>query len=185
MRETRIANRYAKALFELSLELDQLDHTRDDMELLHLVCRQNREFVLMLKSPIIKETKKQAILQDIFEKKMHELTYKFLMVITRNKREDILTEIAEQYIKIFKEYKNILPTILTSAVKLDEGTRNKIIQILGDRANATIELTEEIDEEIIGGFILEFADQQYDASLQRKIKNLRKDFEVNYYIKGF
>lgn len=185
MRETRIANRYAKALFELSLELDHLEHTRVDMELLHSVCKQNREFVLMLKSPVIKETKKQAILRDIFEEKMHTLTYKFLMVITRNKREDILTEIAEQYIKIYKEYKNILPTILTSAVKLDEGTRDKIVKLLSDRANASIELTQKIDEEIIGGFILEFNDQQYDASLQRKIKNLRKDFEVNYYIKGF
>jgi len=185
MRETRVANRYAKALFDLSIELKLLEQTRNDIELLHLVCKQNRDFVLMLKSPVIKETKKQAILKDIFEQKVHALTLKFLMVITQNRREQIIMQIAEQFIKIYKEYKNILPTTLTSAIKLDAETRDKIVQLLGERANAKIELTEKVDDEIIGGFILEFEDKQYDASILRKIKNLRHEFDVNLYIKGF
>jgi F-type H+-transporting ATPase subunit delta len=94
-------------------------------------------------------------------------------------------EISEQFIKIYKEFMNILPTTLTSAVKLDAGTRDKIVTLLGDRTNTEIELSEQIREEIIGGFILEFEDKQYDASVLRKIKNLRKEFDVNLYIKGF
>lgn len=185
MRETRIANRYAKALFDLSVELDQLEPTKRDIELLHRVCAENREFVLMLKSPVIKESKKQAILRDIFEKSMEALTFKFLLVITRNKREDILSEIAEQFIKIYKGYRNILPTTLTSAIKLDEATRDHIVKLLVDRVKAQVELTEKVDEEIIGGFIVEFEDMQYDASVLRKIKNLKKEFDVNLYIKGY
>jgi len=185
MRETRVANRYAKAVFDLSIELKQLESAREDMELLYNVCKENHEFVLMLKSPVIKEAKKIAVLKGIFEKKVHDLTYKFLMVITKNRREEIIMEIAQQFIAIYKEYKNILPTLLTSAIQLDAGTRGSIVTLLGDRANATIELTEKIDPEIIGGFILEFEDRQYDASVLRQIKNLRKEFDVNLYKKGF
>ena len=185
MKETRVANRYAKALFDLSIELKQLEQTRSDMELINSVCEQNREFVLMLKSPVIKENKKQAILSDIFAGKISDLTFKFLKVITHNRREDIIMEIAVQFIKIYKEFKNILPTLLTSAVELDAETRDKIVTLLGERANATIELTEAVDESIIGGFILEFEDRQYDASILRQIKNLQKEFDINLYIKGF
>ena len=185
MKETRVAKRYAKALFDLSIELGLLDTVINDIELIHTVCTENRDFVLLLKSPVIKETKKQAILTDIFQKKLHELTYKFLMVITRNRREQIILEISEQFINIFKEFKNILPATLITAVKLDDETRERIVKLSGERTNTTIELTEEVDDEIIGGFILEFEDKQYDASILRKIKNLKKEFDVNLYIKGF
>ena len=62
MRETRVANRYAKALFDLSIELKLDKQTIKDIELLHTVCKQNRDFVLMLKSPVIRDVKKMAIL---------------------------------------------------------------------------------------------------------------------------
>jgi F-type H+-transporting ATPase subunit delta len=185
MRETRVANRYANALFEFAIEMKMLEEIRSDMELLLTVCRENREFLLMLKSPVIKEAKKQSILKSIFEGKINDLTFKFLKVITHNRREEVIMEISEQFIKIYKEFMNILPTTLTSAVKLDAGTRDKIVTLLGDRTNTEIELSEQIREEIIGGFILEFEDKQYDASVLRKIKNLRKEFDVNLYIKGF
>jgi len=185
MKEKKVANRYAKALFDLSIELKQLEQVWNDMELLLRVCNENREFVLVLKSPVIKEVKKLSILKDIFEKNMNDLTFKFLKVITRNRREEIIPEIAEQFIVVYKEYKNILPAILTSAVQLDAATRDKIVTLLGERANATVELTEQVDERIIGGFILEFEDKQYDASVLRKIKNLGKEFDINLYIKGF
>ena len=104
MKETRVANRYAKALFDLSIELKQLELIRADMELLHTVCEQNREFLLMLKSPVIKESKKQAILTGIFAGKINDLTFKFLKVITHNRREaadlaDVLLELVDGQIE--------------------------------------------------------------------------------------
>lgn len=185
MRETKVAHRYATALFDLSIEMKLMEKIFDDVKLLQSVCIQSRDFVLMLKSPVINDKKKQAIFKDIFGKKVHELTLRFLLVITRNRRESILDVIAEQFIKIYQEYKNIVPTTLTTAVKLEAVTRDKIVTLLGDRREATIELSEEVDEEIIGGFVLEFEDKQYDASVLRKIKNLQKEFDVNLYIKGF
>lgn len=185
MREIRVANRYAKALIELAIEMKLLEQVKADMDLLLQVCDQNREFLLMLKSPVIRDQKKKAILEQIFTGKIQELSLKFMLVITRNRREAVIQEIANQFIVLYREYHRIIPTTLTSAVKLDQATRDKIVGLLAERANATIELTEKIDEEIIGGFILEFESSQYDASLLRKIQNLKKEFDINLYIKGF
>ncbi len=56
---------------------------------------------------------------------------------------------------------------------------------MSEKSDATVKLTEEVDEDLIGGFVLEFDDKQFDASIQRQISNLKKEFEVNLYIKGY
>lgn len=185
MKETKIANRYAKALFELAVEKNQLEKVKADAQLVYEVCSENKDFILMLRSPIIKPVKKVAILKEIFEKKLQDMTTKFLIIITRNRRESLIKDIAEQFIVIYKKYKNIVSANLTTAVKIDEETKNKIIALLKQHTKATIDLKELVDDEIIGGFVLTFDDKQYDASLQRQIQNLKQDFNKNLYIKGF
>ena len=48
-----------------------------------------------------------------------------------------------------------------------------------------IELTEIVDEDIIGGVIIKMGDKQLDASVTRNIKKLKKTFNKNLYIKDF
>ncbi|MFU8842297.1 MAG: ATP synthase F1 subunit delta [Bacteroidales bacterium] len=185
MKEPRVANRYAKALFDLAKELKVIDEVEADCRLINSICRQNHDFMMFLRSPVIKETKKMSVMKSIFETNLHTLTFRFLLIITRHKRERIIDQITEQFSVIYKKEKNILPAVLTSAVEVDSSIREKIISLLESYTKASIELTEELDERIIGGFVLDFGDMQYDASILRKIKDLRKEFDVNLYIKGF
>jgi F-type H+-transporting ATPase subunit delta len=48
------ATRYAKSLIDLAIESNQLDAVRNDMKAIEKTCAQNSDFVLFLKSPIIK-----------------------------------------------------------------------------------------------------------------------------------
>jgi len=185
MRETKVANRYAKALFDLAIDKSFIEAIKDDAGLIQKVCKENREFVLMLRSPVIKDSKKGAIVKAIFESKLHELTYKFLIIIIRNGREYLIPEIANQLIYIYKKHKNIIDVMLTTAAKVDNETKKQIVDLMQDRSGAEIDLTEEIDEELIGGFIVSTEDRQYDASVLRQIQNLNKEFDINLYIKGF
>ncbi len=185
MREIKVAHRYAKALFELAIEMNNVEVVLKDAELIRKVCRENREFLLMLRSPVVKENIKVNVIREIFSKHIHEITYKFLVIITRNRREELIPEIAEELIAIYKEFKNIVPATITTATGLDNETKEKILALLRKHTNAEIELTEEIRDEIIGGFVLTFRDKQYDASIRRMIQNLHKEFDVNLYIKGF
>ena len=53
-------------------------------------------------------------------------------------------------------------------LKIDAETREKILALLQNQTNAQIELTEEVKEELIGGFIFSNEDKQYDASILRR-----------------
>jgi F-type H+-transporting ATPase subunit delta len=185
MKEPRVAHRYSKALFDLAKEMKLLDQVEADCRLINGICRQNYEFMLFLRSPVIKEVKKIAVMKSIFEGNLNSLTYRFLLIITRHRREGMIDQITEQFSVIYRKEKNILSAVLTSAVEADPVIRKKIISLLEDYTKASIELTEKVDESIIGGFVLDFDDKQYDASILSKLKDLRKEFDINLYIKGF
>ncbi len=180
-----IAKRYAKALFDLAIEKDLQERINHDALLIYDVCVSNREFILVLRSPVIKEKKKLAIIDQIFRKHLHELTLSFLKIITSHRREGIIKEIAKQIIEIYKKYKNIITTTLTTAVKLNDDIRKRIIALLKEQTKAEIELHEEINEELIGGFVLSYDDKQYDASIITQLQKLHHEFDENLYIKGY
>lgn len=185
MKEVKIANRYAKALFDLAVEKDVLERIKNDAQLVYTVCKTNRDFILMLRSPVIKASKKLSVFKNVFEKSIHALTYEFLVIITKNKREGLIMDISEQFIEIYKKHNNIVTAMLSTAVKIDNDTRESIVNLLKKQTNAKIELAEDVNKDLMGGFVLNFDDKQYDASILRQIQNLRKEFDVNLYIKGF
>mgnify|MGYP001291051194 CR=1 FL=1 len=185
MKETKIANRYAKALFDLALEKNLIDKVKQDMDQVVSVCQQNKDFRLMLQSPIIFTDKKEAILKEVFEKQLEQISFFFLMIITRKKREAIIDSIAQQYVEIYKDYKNITDAQLSTAVEIDKAIKDKLIELLKEQTKGEIELETSVDEDLIGGFVLDYDNKKYDASIRKQIKKLQRDFDQNLYIREF
>ncbi|MBE0646686.1 MAG: ATP synthase F1 subunit delta [Bacteroidales bacterium] len=186
MRISLVSERYAKALFELAVEKKQEDAIYSDALELVSVCQENKLFVLVLKSPVISEEKKEKILRDLFEKRFNEMTMKFLLILVRKNRELYIPQIAQKLITMYKEYKEILPVTLTTAIPMTEAIRNRVTTIMKDYTKWQIELIQKIDPAIIGGFILNWEDLQYDASIYYQIERMRRGTaKINLYKKGF
>ena len=140
MKETRIAIRYAKALFDLSIEKNNVELINDDMRLVHDVCKENKDFVLMLSNPIVRTDKKLAVIHDIFEKHLQKMSMLFMDIITKAGREDFIDLIAEQFTKLYKEYKGIITTSLQTVVAIDDNIRRQLIDLLEKQTESKIEL---------------------------------------------
>lgn len=185
MKKSRIAFRYAKALFDLSVEREYTEDVYQDMLLVHKVLRENKDLTLLLQNPVVRTDKKIAIINAIFEKHLQKITILFFDIITKAGRESYIQLIAEQYIKLYKEYKGIITVTVNTVAPIDDQIRQKLISLLEKQTKAKIELIEELDDDLIGGFVMRYEDLEYDASLKKQIQNLRKEFETNLYIKGF
>lgn len=174
MSETLLAKRYAQALFDLSLETDRIEQVKADMELLTEVIRTTRPFMLFLKSPVIRNEKKLSVIDEIFGGKVEELTEKFFRLVIKQKRENYLDRIAEQFHEIYKDHHHIVSAHVITPVRLTDELREKITQLVSEHTGGTVDLTESVDEGIIGGFIVKFNDMQYDASLLNQLNELKK-----------
>ena len=184
MRNTRATSRYAKSLLELAKEQNTLELCKTDMVSVVSLCQNSRELVLLLKSPVVKTDKKLAIIAELFVG-CSPLVLSFIKLITKKKREALLFDIAQGFLDLYKIDQGIESATLTTAVPLDEDTRQQVLDFIKKQGVSQVDLTEQLDESLIGGAILRLGDKQLDASVARQIKDLKQSFNKNLYIKDF
>lgn len=180
-----VGARYAKSLLNLALDNGQLEAVYQDMLLIRSVSKSNPDFVNMLESPLIKTDKKQFILRELFTGKVHELTMKFMMLMAEKKREGYLDDISFSFVDQYKQHKNIVTAVITSATPLASDIKFNLLSLIQESVNGTVEIEEKVDEKLIGGFKIKVGDNQIDASVQRKLNDLRKSFSENPFVKDF
>ena len=184
MKGSRVALRYAKSLLSLADQRNILEQVKDDMLTLATVCEQNTDFLDMLKSPIVKSDRKASILKLVFEKEVCELSMKFINLVLEKRREAILGAIANSFIDLYNDLKNIVKATVVTANAITEDTRNKVLsQLKLVAGDANILIEEQVDESIIGGFVLRIGDTEYNASIANKLQQLKREFVSNPYLK--
>lgn len=183
MMDTKVATRYAKSLIDLALDKGILEEIYRDMLLFNDISQQNRDFVLMLRNPIINHDKKKAILYALFQDKVHKSTLAIFDIIVRKNREAYLPAIADAFIEMYRKQKGIEKAAVTTAVPMDDTLRSTLKQQITQKVGKQIELTEAIDPSIIGGFILKIGDKQMDNSIRFKLKALAHELSDTSYTK--
>ena len=142
------------------------------MDTLVEVCKSSKDFVSLLNNPIVNPHKKNDIFDILFGKSMDKMSMGFIKLITKNSRENLLPYIADSFISQFKTYKNIIEVHLTSAVPLEKSVKEKVMEKVKESFTGTIELHEQIDPSLIGGFVVRIGDKQLDSSIANQLKNL-------------
>jgi F-type H+-transporting ATPase subunit delta len=182
MSDIRVASRYAKSLIELANEKSVLEEISADMQLLHDVISENRDFRLLLENPILKSDKKLAVLNRIFTGKVQPMTLMFFNIVAKKGRESVLVFMAEEFRKQYNLLKGIQVAKITSATSLNAVDRQELITRLETQTGKTIQLEETIDPTLIGGFLLRIGDRQIDSTVKNKLRRLKNDFKDNPYI---
>lgn len=182
MRNPKVAHRYAKSLLDLASERNQQDDVRNDMELILDTIRESRDLSVLLHSPVVKADKKEKILEALFGQHVSELSIGFLRIMSSKGREALLEEIAKNYIQQIKYRKGIMTAQVTTATNADEATRTQILsQLKKLNPDGEIEITENVDPELIGGFVIKVEDKMIDASVRSQLRKLRREFTDNSY----
>ena len=154
MKQSRATIRYAKAFLQLSVEQNQLDRSYKDMMLLDTICSENKELLLLLRSPIVKTDQKLKIFDQIFKNKVSDLSMSFLNIIISKKREAILSYIAKSFILLYKAQNKIETAVVTTAQPISQELKNKVLTYIKKETKNNIELIELVDKKIKGGVVI-------------------------------
>jgi len=177
MSGSRAAIRYAKAILSFALEQNKEVEVNDDMLLIASTINENEDLQMLLNSPVIKSDLKKSTLKEVFSSKISSLSVGLIDLLIDNKRLSIISEVAKKYTILYDKLKGIEVAKVTTAVpltkELNEQVLKKVKEITGKEA--TIE--NNVNPDIIGGFILRIGDVQYDASISNKLQVLRRQFE--------
>ena len=185
MAYARAAARYAKSIIQLSIEQGELDLVKADMDLIRLTCAGSKELVLLLESPVVRPDKKMAVLNAVFGSQLSNITSKFLQILMDKGRESLIDDISYAFEDQFLAHNNILRTVIKSVDGLNDDFKFKVKQLVKSAYDKDVEIIEEKDPSLIGGFVLTIGDKQVDASISRKLAELEKEFSKNTYMKDY
>ncbi|OFX28131.1 MAG: ATP synthase F1 subunit delta [Bacteroidetes bacterium GWA2_31_9] len=174
MNYSKISIRYSKALFELAKEKNLLEEIRNDVNLIH-ESFSVPEFSILLNSPIVKNSVKFEILKKVFSNNLNALTFSFLKMIVDNKRENHLNDISRNFLDFYKRDKGIKSAVFTTASDIDKTLLESIKKVIKDVFKSDIDLAHEINNDIIGGFVLRVEDQQIDSSVSTQLRTLKRN----------
>ena len=183
MPNPRLATRYAKSLIGLAQERNELETVYQDMLFLQSVCKSNRDFVNLLRSPVIQAAKKEAIIVAITKDRISALTLAFTKLLTDKGREEDLPEIIGAFITQYNTINSIEKIKLTTAVPVSDAVRDEIVnKVKASTGFDKVQVESVVNPDLIGGFVLEYNNNLVDASVQRDLKDIKKQFQQNVYI---
>lgn len=171
---SKIGVRYAKALFELADEKNLIDVVVSDMRSLFENLMNGQGLIHYLTNPVIKPVDKLALVDEVFGGKFNPMTVDFLKLVIGHRREEHLPAMCRRVEFLYKEKFGIKSLELISAIDLDKEVLGKIELIVKQALKADkLEVKTRIDEDIIGGFVLDMEDLRYDASLKTQLNKLQ------------
>ena len=185
MKRTKLASRYAKAFFEFALESDQIEKVSEDITLINRTFSSNFDLRSAINSPIIRTDKKINILHAVFKQHISDITLRYLTLILRKRRELQIHIICDEFIKLYKAYKNIVTLEIFSASKLEDAIIESIKNKVKNYVHANIEVVESIKPQLIGGVSYKFNDYFVDSSIKTQLDRLKKELMDKSYEPNF
>ncbi len=169
-----IATVYARSLFEAAQDADRLEDVREQLGELADAIDDDHDLQVFFFSPYLTtEDKKEGLEKAVSD--LDELVDNFLQLLIENHRMPVLFKIRREFEKLWDEENDVLPVQVTSAIELDESTVKQIGDQIAEQTGRQVELTSDVDPDVLGGLVVRVGNTVLDASVRRRLENLRRE----------
>ena len=168
-----VARVYAEALFEAGKDKGKLDALQSQLAQFADAVDGNRDLQVFLFSPYLSSQEKKSGLQRAISGAEPELM-NFLELLVEKHRMPEIFRIRRELDELWKKENRRLDVTVTSAVELDPGVVAKIGEEVERQTGEAVELSSRVDDEILGGIVLQVGNKVLDASIRSRLEKLRK-----------
>ncbi|MGZ8676258.1 MAG: F0F1 ATP synthase subunit delta [Solirubrobacterales bacterium] len=168
-----IARVYAEALFDAAKGAGKLDSVHEQLDQFADVLSENREMQLFLFSPYFSSAEKRDGLHKAVEGAEPELV-NFLELLIDKHRMPVLFRIRRAFDELWAKENKRLEVTVTSAVELDPELVARIGSEIESQTGQTVEVQSKVDDDILGGLVLQVGNKVLDASVRNRLEKLRK-----------
>jgi ATP synthase F1 delta subunit len=168
-----IAAVYANALFEVAKERGILNEIREQLRAFAKALNENADMRFFFFSPYFSSDEKKEGLRASVENG-DEVFMNFLEALIERSRMPAIFRIRDRYEKLWDEEQQVLPVQITSAVELEEGMVDSIGERIREQTGRNVEMSSQVDPDIIGGIVLRVGNSILDASIRNRLNQLRR-----------
>jgi len=168
-----IAQVYARSLFEVAKEQSKLDVVKEQLGQFADALDGTRELSIYFFSPYFSTQEKTEGLGRLLEG-VDPIVENFLELLIENHRMPVIFRLRREYDVLWEKENQLLPVTVTSAVTLDEATVQSIGDAIGKQTGQQVQLTANVDPDVLGGLIVRVGNSILDASIRNRLENLRR-----------
>ncbi|MCI0419087.1 MAG: ATP synthase F1 subunit delta [Acidobacteria bacterium] len=169
-----IANRYAKALVDVSLKLNQHEQVARELLQFEDLLASQKELALFYSNPAIAVAKKKAATEEILRKLAFcPSTSNFLLILIDNHRMGVFGEIRKAFQHELNNRLGVTQAEVTTAAELDEETHQKLEAKLAALTGKKVALKFANDPGLIGGVVTRIGDTIYDGSIRQQLNSMK------------
>lgn len=176
MNESLLAGRYAKALLAHAEEVGEAEVLYPIMKRLSGLLRPTPSLRGVLDNPTLAEELRERVVLALAGEQLPGSLRRFVELVFSHSRESLLGEMARAYVGLYRRHRGVTYARVVAAKELDDATRVRLVELLRHRYGGEVELDEEVDEQLLGGFILKVDGKEMDGSVKGQIERIRNVF---------
>jgi ATP synthase F1 delta subunit len=169
-----IASVYGRSLFEVGKDNDKLDVLKEQLGQFADELDTNRELQVFFFSPYFSSAEKKDGIGKVVEG-ADEHFVRFLELLAERHRLPAIFRIRREFDSLWAEENKQLPVTITSAVELDEDTVKGLGDKIAEQTGQQIDLTANVDPNLIGGLRMQVGNMVYDATIRGRLEKLRRE----------
>ena len=168
-----IAEVYSRSLFEVAKERGVLDRVHEELGQFAGALDGSRDLQVFFFSPYFSSQEKKegigALVDDADENFV-----RFLELLAERHRMPAIFRIRREFDRLWRRENRLLPVSVTSAVELDSELVEGIGKRIEEQTGQRVELSSEVDPDVLGGLVLQVGNMVLDASVRNRLERLRK-----------
>ena len=167
---------YGDALFETAMEKGVLSDWYEEVQALRGIFAEHADLAQFLNHPQITKDEKVKVVENIFRGRISEGLLGFLVIVIEKGRQNDMLPICDYFINRVKEYKKIGVVRVTSAVVLSDEQKKRVEEkLLATTQYVDLEITYEVDEELLGGLVIRIGDRVVDSSIRTRLEEVKRE----------
>lgn len=174
MREEKLAYRYAKALFDASLDQGLSTPVGEELEGLSGLLDGSPDFRRLVCDPMITSAVKADLFERLFRGRMQKLLVDFLVLLAARRRERTLIAVIKEYNRLVEMEAGVETAKVTSAIGLSSEQKQTLVERLSRYSGKKIRLVCETDRALRGGLVVRLGDLVLDGSIDTRLEMLRR-----------
>ena len=171
-----LVEQYARSLVEVAFEQDAVSTIQEEVRQILTVFAETNLKTFLSQVNVTSEAKKESL--SFFQESCSVYMNNFLEVILQNEREAFLKDILEGVQKDFVIATNQHDIVVTTAVALTDEQKERILALVAEKFGVKAgKLVENIDESILGGFIINVNNKVIDTSIRRQLQTFKMNLK--------
>lgn len=173
-----ISVRYARALLKSATTANLDAQVYQEMLLLAKCYIDVPALRHTIDNPMLAKEKKQMLLNTaIGGEQASEISKAFVALVLKEGRENMIQFMANSYVTLYRQQKNIILGKLTTATRVSADMEQKMRTVVEAKTQGAVEFETQVDPDIIGGFVLEYDTYRMDASVKTKLSKVLQELD--------